>query len=79
MGDTSYIWNSSSGEHGVVEYKAEEIKRKKVARIIQRQNVKNFTGIQTRIVDGHITNIKQYPFFTALWLGKDRTRSFYIT
>ena len=76
LGDTVYIWNSSSGENGAVEYKAEKTKRKKVARIIQHQNVSSFTGQPyNRIIDGHITNIKQYPFFAALWLGMDRAQS----
>ena len=77
LGDTVYIWNSSSGENGVVEYKAEKTKRKKVARIIQHQNFSSFTGQPyNRIIDGHITNIKQYPFFAALWLGMDRAQIF---
>ena len=74
LGDTSYIWYSSSGDHGEVKYHAEKRKLEKVARIIQHKQVKNSSGIsQNRIIDGYITNVKQYPFFTALWFGKGRT------
>ena len=77
LSDTNYIWYSSSGDNGEVKYYAEQRKLEKVARIIQHQQVTNFTGSsQNRIIDGYITNVKQYPFFTALWFGKDGNRIF---